>query len=50
MEELIQVEEILTEANAYGLRQEVILTALNFIEDGYSMLEAYQLSFMDWVK
>lgn len=50
MEEIILVEEILTEASAYGLRQEVVDTAQELIENGHDLIEAYQLSFFDWVK
>ncbi len=33
MEDEVQIEEILTEANAYNLKQEVITTAKVFMKD-----------------
>mgnify|MGYP001115869367 CR=1 FL=1 len=47
-----QIEEILTEANAYNLRQEVITTAAMFMKDdpGLDHVVAYQMAYMEWVK
>jgi hypothetical protein len=47
-----QIEEILTEANAYSLRQEVITTAAMFMKDdpGLEQIVAYQMAYMEWVK
>jgi hypothetical protein len=48
----IQIEEILTEANAWGLRSEVITTAEVFIKDdaGLDRVIAYEMAYLDWVK
>lgn len=45
-----QIEEILMEANAYGLRLEVDMTAKQLVKDGYNKLDAYESAFMDWIK
>jgi hypothetical protein len=47
-----QIEEILTEANAYNLRQEVITTAAIFMKDDPELDEvaAYHMAYMEWVK
>jgi len=45
MTESEQIEEILHEAAAYGLRIEVMETAKDFIEDGYDKVTAYELAF-----
>lgn len=49
-EELI--EEILFEASAFGLRQEVIDTARQIREEDPSIdsVTSYELAFRDWVK
>ena len=52
MEEEIQIEEILNEANAYNLKQEVITTASIFMKDDPELnkVAAYQMAYMEWVK
>ena len=52
MEEEEQVEEILTEANAYNLRAEVKTTAEIFIKDDpeLSKTAAYQMAYIEWIK
>ena len=47
-----QIEEILTEANAYNLRQEVRLTAEIFIKDDPDLNKAlaYGMAYMEWIK
>jgi predicted HNH restriction endonuclease len=52
MEEEVQIEEILTEANAYNLRQEVITTAEVFMKDDPDLNKAvaYEMAYMEWVK
>jgi len=48
----IQIEEILTEANAHNLRQEVITTAKAFIKDDPDLNKviAYEMAYMEWIK
>ena len=48
----IQIEEILTEANAWGLRWEVIHTAENSIKEDASLdrVIAYEMAYLEWVK
>ena len=45
-----QIEEILMEASAYGLRIEVLETAGNYIKEGYDKLSSYEMAFNEWVK
>lgn len=47
-----QIEEILTEANAHNLRQEVITTASIFMKDDPELdkVAAYQMAYMEWIK
>ena len=47
-----QIEEILQEANAYNLRQEVKTTAEMFIKDDPALnkILAYEMAYMEWVK
>lgn len=48
----IQIEEILTEANAWGLRWEVMHTAKNLIKEDSSLdrVVAYEMAYLEWVK
>ena len=45
-----QIEEILMEASAYGLRLEVMEWAKRFMEEGKDKLIAYEMAFNEWVK
>jgi len=47
-----QIEEILLEANAYGLRWEVKTRAQKFIKENEKLTEvqAYQLAYAEWIK
>ena len=45
-----QVEEILHEASAYGLRQEVMDWARKYMDEGYDRVHAYELAYNEWVK
>ena len=45
-----QIEELLMEASAYGLRNEVIEWATKFMNEGCDKLIAYELAFNEWVK
>lgn len=50
MEEEIQIEEILLEAGAHGLRQEVVDWAIKEIEEGTPTLQAYIYAYQEWIK
>ena len=52
MSEQQQIEEILIEANAYGLKMEVMDTATRLIkEESYiSELSAYVIAYHEWIK
>ena len=47
-----QIEEILIEASAYGLREEVMEWAKKEMKENPSIqkVEAYELAFKEWVK
>ena len=47
-----QIDLILEEANAFGLRLEVIQTATNFMNQQPNLkeLDAYFMSFSEWIK
>lgn len=46
----LHIEEILAEANAYGLKAEVAITAEQFIAEGHERIDAFVLAFNEWVK
>lgn len=48
--DLQQIELILLEANAWGLRWEVETAAEALIKEGYEPVIAYEIAFDDWVK
>ncbi len=52
MEDEVQIEEILTEANAYNLKQEVITTAEVFMKDDPELnkVVAYEMAYIEWIK
>ena len=52
LEEQIQIEEILAEATAHGLRHEVCEWADKFMDESPEMeiLDAYILAFEEWIK
>ena len=53
MSEQQQIDEILLEANAYGLKMEVIDTATKILKeegDDISELSAYVIAYHDWIK
>jgi hypothetical protein len=45
-----QIEEILIEASAYGLRSEVIETASKYQSEGLDRLQSFEEAFKEWVK
>jgi hypothetical protein len=45
-----QIEEILMESSAYGLRNEVMEYAEKFMKEGYDKVTSYELSFQEWIK
>ena len=53
MSEADQIEEILEEANAYNLREEVKITAKKILKDegdDISELSAYVIAYHEWIK
>ncbi len=45
-----QIEEILMEASAYGLRLEVMDSARKYMDAGYDRLVSYEMAYNEWVK
>ena len=55
LQEEITIQEILSEANAYGLRLEVKESAEKIWKERssdseFTLLDAYHLAFLDWIK
>lgn len=50
IEEQMDIELILEEANAWGLRSEVQSTAKSYIAEGHSPVDAYHFAYEDWIK
>ena len=50
IEEQLEVELILEEASAWGLRFEVEQTAKELIEIGDDVVTAYQSAYYEWIK
>ena len=50
IEEQLEVELILEEASAWGLRCEVEQTAKELIEIGDDVVTAYQSAYYEWIK
>ena len=52
MTESEQIEEILHEASAYGLRNEVMESARKELEENPKMrkIDAYEIAYKEWVK
>ena len=49
-EQQIDIELILEEAGAWGLRYEVEATAKQFLEEGMGVVTAYQNAYYEWIK
>jgi len=51
MSEISQITEILTEANAYSLRAEVIATAEHYLKDDPDLdkILAYEMAYIEWI-
>jgi len=50
LEEQMDIEMILEEASAYGLRYEVEQTAKEYIEEGHPIVDSYHFAYEDWIK
>jgi hypothetical protein len=50
LEEQLDIELILEEANAYGLRTEVEEYAQRYLSEGCTPIEAYQHAYYEWIK
>jgi hypothetical protein len=49
-EQQMDIELILEEAGAWGLRTEVEQTAKQLIEEGSDLVSAYQDAYYEWIK
>ena len=45
-----QIEEILIESHSYGLREEVMETAKQYMSSGIDRLTAYENAYREWIK
>ncbi|MEY4334045.1 MAG: hypothetical protein RLZZ196_2788 [Bacteroidota bacterium] len=50
IEEQIDIELVLEEASAWGLRVEVEQTAKQYIDEGHSIVDSYHFAYEDWIK
>ena len=50
LEEQLDIELILEEASAFGLRDEVEQYAKKYLEEGCTPIEAYQHAHYEWIK
>ena len=50
IEQELDIELVLEEAGAWGLRYEVEHTAKQFIEEGMEVVTAYQYAYYEWIK
>lgn len=50
LNDYLLIEEILAEANAYGLKAEVQTWANKLLKEGYDYEAAYQMAFNEWCK
>lgn len=50
IEQQMDIEMVLEEANAWGLRIEVEQTAKQYIEEGHPIVDAYHFAYEDWIK
>lgn len=50
LEQQMDIEMILEEAAAYGLRFEVEQTAKEYIEEGTPIGDLYHFAYEDWIK
>ena len=48
--DLQQIELILLEASAWGLRTEVEITAEQYIKEGIDSVTAYNYAYNEWIK
>ena len=46
----VHIEELLIEASAYGLRNEVYELTEKLIEEGYDRVTAFELAFQELIK
>lgn len=50
LDEHLYVEGILSEANAYNLKQEVSKLATQLLGEGHNYYDAYEIAFNKWCK
>jgi len=50
IEQQIDIELVLEEAGAWGLKYEVEKTAKQYIKEGMELVTAYQYAYSEWIK
>jgi hypothetical protein len=50
VEEQMDIELVLEEASAWGLRYEVEQCAQQYIDEGHPIVDAYHFAYGDWIK
>ena len=50
IEDQMNIEMILEEASAWGLRIEVEQTAKQYIKEGHPVIDSYHFAYEDWIK
>ena len=48
--DLQEIEMILLEASAWGLRAEVEISAEGYLSEGHSAVDSYQYAYGEWIK
>ena len=49
LEDYILIEEILAEANSYGIKSNVQKLAEQYVKEGVDLVEAYHAAFNHWI-
>lgn len=50
IEEQMDIELVLEEASAWGLRYEVEKYAQQYIDEGHPIVDAYHFAYEEWIK
>jgi hypothetical protein len=50
IEEKQEIELLLEEASAWGLRIEVDTSAKEYIKEGHGVIDSYHYAYEDWIK
>ena len=50
IDQQMEIESILEEASAWGLRTEVNDSAQTYIKSGHDVIDSYHYAYEDWIK